>query len=220
MCAALLACGLLGCRHTEPPVIAPQASTAPPAAPTPITVITPLPTLPQSAKPNVQLAPLELPQPKPAQVKHPRSLHRKAHHPPTAVAEAGEAKVAPNPASGTPAAPSPVPANGTPVNGGTATAGNVTSSTLAQEAAPELGNLSTGTAISNTEKTRMNREIEQLEGRLGKVKEPTTTDERAAVLQIRAFLERAKQSIEENDLDGAQTLNTKARVLLEELQSQ
>ncbi len=90
----------------------------------------------------------------------------------------------------------------------------------AEEAAPALGELSAGTAISNAERTRMLGEIQSQETRLVKIKEPDTSDARAMQMQIRTFLAKARQAVAENDLDGAQTLNTKARVLLDEFESE
>ena len=66
----------------------------------------------------------------------------------------------------------------------------------------------------------MLRDIDAQETRLSKAHEPKTPDGHAVQLQVRTFLTRARQAVTENDLDGAQTLTTKARVLLDELQSE
>ncbi len=63
-------------------------------------------------------------------------------------------------------------------------------------------------------------ETQTLENRLGKLKQPTTQDGLAVQVQVKVFLARAREAVEESDLDGAQTLNTKARVLLDELKSE
>ncbi len=99
---------------------------------------------------------------------------------------------------------------------GTETAGP----TVAQAAAPALGQLSAGTAINNAERIRMIGEIQQQETRLLKLKLATTSEALTLEMQVKTFLNKARQAVAENDLDGAQTLNTKARVLLDELQSE
>ncbi len=66
----------------------------------------------------------------------------------------------------------------------------------------------------------MMSQIQVQEGRLSKVKEPTTSDGQVIELQVHAFLAKARQLVAENDLDGAQTLTVKARVLIDELQSE
>ena len=63
-------------------------------------------------------------------------------------------------------------------------------------------------------------EIQTQETRLSKLKEPMTSDGKAVQMQVHAFLLKARQAVAENDLDGAQTLNTKARVMLDELESE
>ena len=44
-----------------------------------------------------------------------------------------------------------------------------------------------------------------------------SSDEQLTVTQIRTFLTKAKQALDQDDLDGANTLVTKAKVLLTEL---
>jgi hypothetical protein len=63
----------------------------------------------------------------------------------------------------------------------------------------------------------MTEQIHAQEIRLGKIKQPLTDEEKAITEQIRAFLAKARQAVTDNDLDGAQTLTTKAKVLLDEL---
>lgn len=223
--AALLMLGLLtACRHKAPPPPAP-AATAPPLTASNITVITPLPSVPAQAKPDVQPAPKEQPAPPaPAQpVQRVRRLHHKRSAPPT------PAPVETTPAStagGTSPAAAPAPANATPATNPTAAANPPTpgteaaSPTVAQAAAPALGQLSAGTVINTAERNRMIGEVQQQEARLLKLKPAKSSEALALQTQVRTFLNKARQAVTENDLDGAQTLNTKARVLLDELQSE
>ena len=208
--ALLLTCTLAGCRHkaVAPP---PPVATAPPITPASITVITPLPSVPPQSQPNVQQAQAQPPAPEPAPlpVKRKRRIRRKPAVP--APAETAQA----TPPAAAPAAPLPVS-----TEPATASAGSPTVSTSATEAAPSLGELSAGTTITNTERTRILKDIQQQEGRLAKVKEPATPDARAVQMQVRSFLAKARQAVTENDVDGAQTLNTKARLLLDELESE
>ncbi len=239
----LLLSGIAGCRHKEPPAPAPVA-TAPPITPSSITVITPLPSVPPQPSADVKPAPAPAPAPPPA----PTPVVRKRHirHKPPATNTASTAGTAPaNPENaGTGSAASPTAAAGTaaaagsaagapPQAGTAATPGGADASksdpaagaaatqlTASTEAAPALGQLSTGTSISSRERTRMLREIQVQETRLGKQKEASTADARTLEMQAQTFLQKARQAVEENDLDGAQTLTTKARVLLDELESE
>ncbi len=63
----------------------------------------------------------------------------------------------------------------------------------------------------------MNEQIHQQEGRLMALKHPLSNDGEAVALQVRAFLAKARQAVTDNDLDGARTLTTKAKVLIDEL---
>ena len=222
VCTLLLLCGVAGCRHAPPPA-PPVAATPPPLTPSSITVITPLPSVPPEAKANVRQAPVEEPKPAPAPVVVKRT--RRLHHKPSPAVPVAEQAQSPAPGAGTAAAPpagtTTAPASSTATT--EAQAGMVptsTAPTTAEAAAPALGELSAGTAISGQERVRMLGQIQAQEARVGKMKEPSTDDGRAIQMQVRAFLAKARQAVAENDLDGAQTLNTKAHVLLDELESE
>ena len=206
----LLLGALAGCRHKAPPP-PPPAAAAPPLTPSSITVITPLPSVPPQQSPNVQQAQAEppAPAPAPAPVKRKRRSRRK----PATAAPATPAPAAEQAADNTAA----IAAATVPPAGAIPTP---TTPTTAQAAAPALGELSEGTAISAPERVRMLADIQKQEARLAKLKQPTTSDGQAVQLQVRAFLAKARQAVAENDLDGAETLNTKARVLLDELESE
>ena len=213
-----LLCVLAGCRHKAPPPPPPVAAAPPPVSPSSITVITPLPSVPPEAQADVKPAAPEKPaEPPPVQpVKRTRRTRKK--QPPVVAAETAPAPTAPA-APAAPAATQPVtePAIQTSAPETTPAIPKVSA---AQEAAPALGELSTGTTIGSQEKSRMLSEIQVQESRLSKAKEGATSDAQSVRLQVRTFLSKARQAIAENDLDGAQTLNTKARVLLDELESQ
>ena len=224
-CWLLLLGGLAGCRHRQPPPAPPVAATAPPLTASSITVITPLPSVPPERKADVQQAPPEQPKPAPAPVPVKRS-HRRHRKPAVPAAEPAQAGGTTGAAGASPAAAPPVaPTAATPIvepppASVSNTAAPAPGPTTAEAAAPALGELSAGTAISGPEKVRMLGEIQMQETRLSKIKEPSTSDGKAVEMQVHAFLMKARQAVAENDLDGAQTLNTKARVLLDELESE
>lgn len=216
--AGLLLLGTLGgCRHAAPPP--PLAAAAPVITPStnPITVITPLPSVPTEHKADVRPAAVEQLKaaPAPAPVKHAHHLHRRVATPPP-VSTASKTSPAQNEAP-------PASANGASgmsavlVSAATPSLPSSTSSSSAAEAAPKLGELSTGTTISGSERTKMLSQIQSQELRLSRLKEVATTEIASVQMQVRSFLAKARQAVTENDLDGAQTLNTKARVLLDEL---
>jgi phosphoribosylformimino-5-aminoimidazole carboxamide ribonucleotide (ProFAR) isomerase len=59
--------------------------------------------------------------------------------------------------------------------------------------------------------------ITTTENGLGGIKRTLTPQEEETVSQIKAFLTKAHEALKNNDLDGAHTLATKAKVLLDEL---
>ncbi len=63
----------------------------------------------------------------------------------------------------------------------------------------------------------MSEQIHEQEVRLSKIRHPLNEDDEAITRQVEVFLAKARQAVTENDLDGAQTLTTKAKVLLDEL---
>jgi hypothetical protein len=60
-------------------------------------------------------------------------------------------------------------------------------------------------------------QITQTENGLNGIKRTLTADEQVTATQIRTFLAKAKEALDHEDLDGAHTLVTKAKVLLDEL---
>ncbi len=232
--AVALVAMLGGCRRQSPEPV-PQQAQAPvqtpsaPASPSAITVVTPLPSIPPDSEPRkVEAAAPELPAPAPAvAVQKPR---KRFHKNKPAVAEAPqpsapapkESAVAP-PAPATP--PTAEPTVSTASVDGVApsppgTPGQSYNSTVVEQTAPSLGQLSTGSEESQPARSKMLAETQSLEVRLTKLKLPANHDAEAVRSQVQVFLKRAREAVEESDLDGAQTLNTKARVLLGELETQ
>ncbi len=216
--ACLVLLGTLGgCRHAvlPPPPVA-VAPTITPTGTNPITVITPLPSVPPDRKADVRPAPpIEQPKPtpEPAPIKRVHHLRRKVVTPSPANTASetspSHTEALPQAANGT-SIPTQVLASST-------TLSSPSSGSSAAAAAPKLGELSTGTTISGNERIQMLSEIQSQELRLSRLKEVAGSEIAAVQVQVRSFLAKARQAVTENDLDGAQTLNTKARVLLDEL---
>ena len=81
-----------------------------------------------------------------------------------------------------------------------------------------IGQLSAAGESTNLERRhQIVNEIDSTEKSLGKIKGPLSKEEETTIMQIRTFLEKAKQALNQADLDGAHTLVTKARVLLKEI---
>ena len=49
------------------------------------------------------------------------------------------------------------------------------------------------------------------------IKRPLSTDEKTTATQIRNYLKQAQQALDNGDTDGAHSLATKAKLLLDEL---
>ena len=81
-----------------------------------------------------------------------------------------------------------------------------------------IGQLSsTGEAASSQGRQHIERLISDTENGLNGIKRTLTSDEQLTSTQIKTFLAKARQALSDNDLDGAQTLADKAKVLLQEL---
>ena len=198
--ACLLLAGMAGCQHkAAPPPPPPPAVKTPPITPATITVITPLPSIPPETARSVKRE-----TPAPVQTatvsKPPPRKHHLRHHP-------AETSVASNNEPSSPAAASTVahPAETAPTPA---------------DQVPALGQLSTGTALTGRQRDRLLDEIAAQETRLKKQPVSTGLDSRTEMTQIETFLAKARQAVDQNDLDGASTLTTKARVLLDEMEKQ
>jgi hypothetical protein len=160
------------------------------------------PTLPVSESaanmPAPQLPPAELPKvnpPGPPATEQKPKKHRPAHH-----------KVK----------HTEVPADQTPAQGQDAE--------LADNGAPSdmtpIGQLSAAGESTNTpRRNQILDEINTTQKGLDSLKRPLNKEQQTTANQIRTFLTKAKQALNQEDLDGADILVTKAKVLLNELTS-
>ncbi len=187
----LLLAGIAGCKHKV-------QSAAPPPAPSQVY-------FPSDVAKDQSLP--QPPPPKPVEVKPPGSdvaqqpppskpkpKHHKAKPADSSTAQAGK--------EGTPAAAAPaqVAAAGQPADGS------------------PIGQLSpsvdSGSALT---RQQIQTQIANTENGLNGLKRPLTSDEKQTETEIRTFLAKAKKALDQDDLDGANTLVTKAKVLLDEL---
>lgn len=86
------------------------------------------------------------------------------------------------------------------------------------EAASPIGTLTTGAGEAGGQKRRETSDlINTTEQGLNGIKRSLSTEEQETAAQIRTFLKQAKEALKIDDVDGANTLATKAKVLLAEL---
>jgi len=79
-----------------------------------------------------------------------------------------------------------------------------------------IGQLSQG--ASRDRKSEVSDSITTIEKRLTAITRPLSDAEQKTAAQIREFLKQARVALDSSDVDGAQTLTDKARVLLAELE--
>ena len=193
-----------------------SAATAPAStagkAPAPITVITPLPSVPPQANADVKQE-TATPAPAPAEEAPKETKRPRAKRAETA--EKGESS---GPDTSREQDKTPVKHKGDETT--VLPTSPAATQAAAAEASPALGQLSTGTALSQQERTELLSQIDLQQGRIRKIKKPKTKDDETILTQVKAFLDKARQAVAANDLDGAKTLSTKAGVLLDELESE
>lgn len=81
-----------------------------------------------------------------------------------------------------------------------------------------IGQLSAAGESTNTpRRSEILDEINSTENGLNNIKRPLDKDEQTTSTQIKTFLTKAREALNQEDLDGAHTLVTKAKVLLTEL---
>jgi hypothetical protein len=81
-----------------------------------------------------------------------------------------------------------------------------------------IGQLTTGdSAMGEKAKRETTDLIGETEQGLNGIKRSLSTEEKVTAAQIRTFLKQAQQALANGDTDGAQTLATKAKLLLDEL---
>jgi hypothetical protein len=201
----LLAVLASGCQHKTPAAV-PVAAQAPPPPPKPMTQTASLPPVPQPELPKVGPPGSDQP-PQPAP-----KPHRTTHHKPKPTTPATPTTpTTPTPATGeqnTKEAPKDAPQPA------------ATQQASAGDAAPvsPIGQLTTaGDSAGTPSRHDIQDTIAATEKGLNDLKRTLTASEQETIVQIRTFLTKAKQALNQDDLDGAHTLATKAKVLLDEL---
>jgi hypothetical protein len=166
------------------------------------------PVVPEPTKPDVVPAPKPAPQKKPPAKKKSTpstSTTAKASKPAAGKPAASVSDVPVSTPAAAPAAVSDVPT--------TEQAANVEPSVVSP-----IGQLSSGDGGSGSQKRRETSElINNTEQGLNNIKRTLSPSEQETAAQIRVYLKQAKKALTVDDLDGASTLATKAKVLLEEL---
>jgi hypothetical protein len=197
----LLALLLSGCSHKTPSP--PQQAQAPPLQTGTGTLEPPKTTQPQE-KAEAPLA-SPLPPPSAQTVPLPPPTPKKVHHP-----------------------RKPKPAENTQASSAAAPSGT---STTAQQTTPSaqkvpasmgtgspIGQLTTGdSALGEKTKHETADLIGGTEQGLNGIKRPLSSEEKVTAEQIRTFLKQAQVALDSGDADGAHTLATKAKLLLDEL---
>lgn len=186
----LLSAFVVGCRQRA--MTPPVSAQAPPVPLSQVASNAPFPFMPLPQLPDVIPPVMPPPQPAPAPEKKVRHLRPRHVTIPATPAEQ-------------PTAPKPQPtaqeiANGVPTD------------------ISPIGQLSAAGESTNLARRRqIVDEINSTEKGLNQIKHRLNKREQATATQIRTFLEKAKLALGQADLDGAHTLATKARVLLNEI---
>jgi outer membrane biosynthesis protein TonB len=212
---ALLAILVAGCAEkkakTTPPVQAQapsvDAGKAGAMYPPPLTSAQPQTEQPPpTPAPAVATAPPPPPPPPPDKTKKSSTSTHKTKPSPAKPAEGTDSAAATQSSTGTGAAAaqdnpsSNVAANGEPA------------------ATSPIGQLSTGDAAGQAQTRKETVDlITNTENGLNNIKRSLSSQEQETANQIKTFLAKAKQALTIDDLDGAHTLATKAKVLLDEL---
>lgn len=188
----VLSAFLAGCRHRTEAM--PPAYAQAPALPlSEVANNAPLPYLPLPRLPDI--SPPVMPAPLPAPRPEKKVRHFRPRHVTIPATPVQQQQPAPK--------PQPTPeelANGVPTD------------------TSPIGQLSAaGESTNITRRRQIVDEINATEKGLNEIKHPLTKRELATATQIRTFLEKAKLALTQADLDGANTLVTKARVLLNEI---
>jgi hypothetical protein len=153
--------------------------------------------------PSAQTVPLPPPPP-------PKKVRHRVKTTPTKPADTAQNS------TGTPASSSQpsTPSSGTPSSGQPAvaqTAPNVGTGS-------PIGQLTTGdSALGERTKHETADLIGETQQGLGGIKRSLSPEEKVTATQIRTFLKQAQQALDNGDTDGAHTLATKAKLLLDEL---
>jgi outer membrane biosynthesis protein TonB len=191
-----------GCRH-QTKATPPQAAQAAPIAPATTyakngTSQPPPPSLPPPELPKIG------PPAKPTSTE-PAKPHKSTHHKPKPSEQQAS--------SGAPAASAPASAKEQNTE--------VAASNPPTSDASPIGPLSAaGESITSPRRNQILDEINSTEKGLNDIKRPLSSDEQTTATQIRAFITKAKEALNQEDLDAAHSLMTRAKVLLDELTKQ
>lgn len=211
----LLGITVSGCRHeskTTPPQVAQAAPIAPATTYAKNGTSEPLPpTLPPPELPKIS------PPAKPTSTA-PTKPHKTTHHkakptaePTTAEQSGGEQQASITTPQAQPSAAPAKEQNTTEI---------ATNNPPATDASP-IGPLSeAGSGMTSPRRNQILDEIKATEKGLNDIKRPLSSDEQTTATQIRTFISKAKDALGQEDLEGADTLVTKAKVLLDELTKQ
>jgi len=212
---ALLVFSVAGCAEKK-------ANTAPPAQaqapaldagkagalyPPPLTTSSTQPEKPAPLPPPVvaQTQPAPPPQPPPSNTGRTTSKHKSK---PSKTSTA---------AGSTPSASPDTSAPATSASGAATDAGTTVAANGEPAAASPIGELSTPAAGQTQTRKETVDLITNTENGVNGIKRTLSPQEEETVSQIRTFLNKAKAALSNEDLDGAFTLATKAKVLLDEL---
>ena len=215
----LLLPALTGCvfhKKSPPPVVAIAPAPEPPPQPlysSELNQSTPLlPDLPPPAAPNAQPTP---PPQSVVEVARKRTVRRGR-------SRRGETEIAERDQREKDITPTEPPANegaATPP-AGTEPAANVTTQTPAGDSTPStvIGQLTAGPSEdASVSRGRTYDLIQNTQRGVNSLHRSLSGDQEKTVTQIRSFLQQAQHALHNGDVDGANTLATKAKVLLDEL---
>jgi hypothetical protein len=85
------------------------------------------------------------------------------------------------------------------------------------DGAAAIGSLTTGGAAAASEQQKVGAAISEVEKRLAGVPAATIDAQKDGMARVRNFLKQAHEALSSGDADGAMTLATKAKVLLDDL---
>jgi outer membrane biosynthesis protein TonB len=219
---ALLAIFIAGCDDKKTKIAPPPQAQAPskdagtPGAMYPPPLMSSEPKTEQTATPPPAEAKADTPPPPPApepKPKKPASSRKPKPSPAkpgtTGTSEGADPTAAPT--TGAPTGPPQTPAQTEAATEMAAAAGE-------PAAASPIGQLSTGGSAGKSQSHKATSDlIINTENGLNAIKRALNPQELETVAQIRAFLIKARQAMDNDDYDGATTLATKAKVLLDEL---
>jgi hypothetical protein len=218
---ALFAISLAGCTDKKPQTVQPAQAQAPTLStdkagtetgkagamyPPPLTQADTQPEQPSPAPPPVtaKVEPPPPPQPAPTKTTKIATPHKPKPSASKPAADSDSSETSSAQSSAT------TPAQSTDTPNNVATAG-------APAAASPIGQLSTGDpGQTETRKDTVDL-ITNTENGLNSIKRSLTAQEQETATQIKTFILKAREALKIDDVDGAHTLATKAKVLLDEL---